>query len=259
LYIELILQIRTMDGVNNINDLKRLAKEKLPASAYEYLVGGADDLVTLGRNQSDFHKYRIRPRRLVAVKKIDTRVTLFGTTWPSPIAIAPLGLQGLFHPDRELATAKAAAAKNHLLMVSTITHEPFERIAQVNGKNPWFQLYTTTDRSITEELIRKAEVAGAPVIALTVDVPVPGNRESHNQTFQGSVDSTLGNLAALKDPHTFFDPDLDWDFVTWLKQKTSLKIVLKGIMTAEDAQLSLEYGADGIIGSWKADSVPLNV
>ncbi len=238
-----------MEGVNNIFDLKKMAQKKLPPHAYEYLVGGADDLRTKSRNHLDFHKLRIRPRRLVPVGTIDTSVDLFGRKWQSPIIIAPLGLQGLFHPDRELATAKAAASKDHLMIVSTISHEPFELVAEVNGKKPWFQLYPTTDRNITTSLIRKAESAGAPVIVLTVDVPVPGNRESHNQTFLGNVDSSLGNLSELKDPHTFFDPHLDWEFVTWLKQQTNLKVVLKGIVTSEDAHLSLKYGADGVIVS----------
>ncbi len=238
-----------VESALNIMDLKNLAQQNLPPEAYQYLVGGADDLRTVSRNRTAFSKYSIRPRRLVDVSRIDTTVELFGTTWNSPIVIAPLGLQGLFHAQREIPTAKAAANKGHLMIASTISHEPFHRIAEANGQHPWLQLYPTTDRSITERLIRDAEKAGAGAIALTVDVPVPGNRESHTEVFLGSVNESLGNLQGLSDSHTFFDPSLDWDFVTWLKNKTPLNVLIKGIMTEEDTLLALKHQANGVIVS----------
>jgi len=185
-----------MNHYKNIWDYKLKAKENLEPFAYDYLTGGADDLRTFQRNMEAFHHYQIRPRRLVDVTNVDTSISLFGKKWKSPITLAPVGMQGMFHPDGELATAKAAHSKGHLLMTSTVSTLPFPTIAKEMDYKPWFQLYTSTNIETTKHLLNLAKEGGAEVIVLTVDVPVAGNREKHAQILTGNMreHNVLGNF-----------------------------------------------------------------
>lgn len=195
-----------------------------------------------------FHHYQIRPRRLVDVSNVDTSISLFGKKWKSPIALAPVGMQGMFHPDGELATAKAADAKGHLLVTSTVSTLPFPEIANEMKDKPWFQLYTSSNIETTKHLLELAQLGEAEVIVLTVDVPVVGNREKHARILSGNMreHNVLGNF---KNIEADFNPSLDWSFISWLKKNCDMKIVIKGIMTKEDATLCLEHEVDGIIVS----------
>ena len=235
-----------MNEYKNVWDYKQKAKDNLEPFAYEYLTGGADDLRTFQRNMEAFQHYQIRPRRLIDVREVDTSILLFGKKWKSPITLASVGMQGMFHSDGELATAKAADAKGHLLTTSTVSTLPFPQIAKVMKSKPWFQLYTSSNLDTTIHLLELAKQGGAEVIVLTVDVPVPGNREKHAKILTGNMreHNTLGNFQGRE---ADFNAGLDWSFISWLKANCDMKIVIKGIMTKEDAELCLLYKVDGLI------------
>jgi len=237
-----------MNNFRNIWDFKSMAKVNLETQAYDYLVGGADDLRTFNRNMEAFRDFQIRPRRLVDVTHIDTTIELFGKKYSSPIILAPVGMQGLFHPDAEIPAVKAAETKNHLAIASTVTTLSYPTICDAVNTPPWFQLYTTSNRASTTRLLNQAKAQGCKTIVLTIDVPVPGNREKHIGilTENMRIQNTLGNF---ENESPDFDTSLTWEFITWFRKNYDMKLLLKGIMTAEDAALALEYELDGIIVS----------
>jgi 4-hydroxymandelate oxidase len=238
-----------MQLYKNIYEFATAAQARLEPFAFHNLTGGADDNRTTARNESAYQQLGLRPRVLVDVREVDSSVTLFGKRWKSPVVLAPVGMQGLYHPDAERATARAAQARGHLMIASTVTTCSFTDICNATDTPPWFQLYTTNNLEQTRRLITTAEQLGSEVLVLTVDVPVLGNREMHRPYVEGTMreNTVLGNFAGEKPP--VFDASLTWDFIRWLRGVCGMKIVIKGIMTAEDAALALEYGADGIVVS----------
>ncbi len=237
-----------MNNFRNIWDIKNASKEKLTQHAFDYLVGGADDLRTFNRNIEAFQHFQIRPRRLIDVREVDTSIELFGKKYASPIYLSPVGFQGLFHPDGEIPSVKAAAAKSILSVASTVTSKSFSEICAAVDTPPWFQLYTTSDRIITARLLDQAQKNNCKTIVLTIDVPVPGNREKHIGILTGNMrtENALGNF---KDGGADFDATLTWDFISWFRKNYDMNLLLKGIMTAEDAALALDHEVDGIIVS----------
>lgn len=238
--------------VRNIFDLEARARERLGEEAFGYLAGGSDDERTLRANHEDFARIGIRARRLVDVREVETGVDLLGERWATPIFLSPVGFQTLFDPDGELATARAAAAAGHLMIVSSASNHSVGEIAEAAGRPVWFQLYPTPDRAITRKMLERAEAAGCPVVVLTVDTPAFGNREQHADYLeklanQGIV--RLGNYEGIRTDEPIFDPGMTWEMVDWLKGNCGMKVVLKGIVTREDADLAAERGADGVIVS----------
>lgn len=237
--------------IKNIADLKELSRKEMGEDAIEYLDGGADDLLTVEANMSAYKKIRIRARRLVDVSKVDTSITLLGKKMETPIILCPVGFQKFMHPDGEVATAKASVAKKHQMFVSSVSNYSVNEIADQSGADLWFQLYPTPDREITKSLIKRAETAGCKVMALTVDVPVLGNRERSGTTLMKLLESgelKMGNFDGIG-LDQLDDPSMTWDMIDWLKNHTSMKILIKGIVTREDAALCVAKGADGIIVS----------
>ena len=245
----------------NVFDFRDRARAKLSHAAYEYLEGGAESGRTLRANREVFGRVGIRCRRLVDVSTIDTRVTIFGETYDLPIALAPVGFQGLFHSDGELASASAAAERNLLTMISTASTYSIGEIGAHVRRPLWFQLYPTPDRRITEALLGRAEEAGCPVVVLTVDTPVIGHRETHSNYLGELLEASvvrMGTYEGLRTDEPINDPSMTWEMVDWLRQHTQMRIVLKGIVTAEDARRCVETGVDGIVvsnhGGRQADS-----
>jgi len=237
----------------NVFELEQLSRKVMGDDAIEYLNGGADDLKTVKANLEGYDKIQIRARRLIDVSKISTKIHLFGQTLESPLILSPVGFQKFFHQEGEVATAKAAASRKHQLMVSTVSNYSVSEVAASYGPNLWFQLYPTPDRKITKILLEKAEQAGCPVCALTVDTPVVGNRETSATTLLRLIaegELKMGNLEGiLPKTMSFTDPTVTWDMISWLRANTKMKIVIKGIVTREDAALAIIHGADGIIVS----------
>ena len=238
--------------VRNVADLRKAAARNLDPDTRDYLEGGAEDQRTLARNRAGFERLALRPRRLVDVSTIDTSLELFGERLDSPLLVAPIGFQGVFHEQAELATARASARAGHRMVASTVSTKPVEEIAAAAGGRVWFQLYPTDDREQTALLLERAEGAGCPVCCLTVDVPTFGLREHGGVKLTSLLHGgPLGNFEGhgLRRPESTVDPSLDWSIVEWLREHTSMKLVLKGIVTAEDAELAVRHGVDGVIVS----------
>lgn len=237
----------------NVFDLEVLSRKVMGDDAIEYLNGGADDLRTVKANTDGYSKLQIRERRLIDVTNISTKVELFGQTLETPIILSPVGFQKFFHQEGEVATARAAASRKHQLIVSTVSNYSVSEVASAYGPNLWFQLYPTSDRKITKMLLEKAEQAGCPVCILTVDTPVVGNRETSATTLFKLIETgelKMGNLEGiLPKGKSFTDMTMTWELIDWLRTNCKMKIVIKGIVTKEDAALAMKYGVDGIIVS----------
>jgi 4-hydroxymandelate oxidase len=249
----------------NVAGYEALAEQQLSRSVFDYYAGGAEDEATLRANRRAFGQYMLRPRVLRDVSRVDASVQLFGGIVPFPVLIAPTAFQRLAHPDGELATARAAAAAGTVYIASTLSTYPIEEIAAAApDAQLWFQLYVFRDRSITEELVRRAEAAGCRAICLTATVPVQGNRERDTlNRFQLPVGVEMANFrgmrqAAFPDARgsglrafiaAEFDGSLTWEAVSWLRSITALPVLIKGIVTPQDARLAQEHGAEAVIVS----------
>lgn len=162
----------------NVMDFEAAARKKLPPAHFGYLATGVDDDATVRANREGFARFSLRVRRLVNVRDVDISVSLFGTRWDSPIVLAPVGSQRAFHPEGEIAAAKAARAKKHLQMLSTVSSTSVEDVSAARGAPVWYQLYPTDQWRITEALAKRAEAAGCPALVLTVDLQGGSNRET---------------------------------------------------------------------------------
>jgi len=242
-----------LSSLRNVFDFERLSRKVMGEDALLYLNGGSDDLRTVELNSAAYQEIQIRARRLIDVTNISTNVELLGQSLENPIILSPVGFQKFFHPDGEIASAKAAVKKNHQMIVSSVSNYSVNEIADQSQANLWFQLYPTTDRNVTKKLLERAEKAGCEVCVLTVDSPVLGNRERSGSTLSKLMEAKvlkMGNYEGiLPDDTTFDDAGMTWDIIEWLRANCEMKIVLKGIVTKEDAALSIEHNVDGIIVS----------
>ena len=241
------------------------AKLTIPPAHFGYLTTGVDDDKTLRANRAGFDKLYLRPRRMVDVSKIDTSVTLFGQQWATPIILAPAGSQKAYHPEGEIAVARAANAGGHLQILSTVTSSPIEDVAKEHQKPIWFQLYPTSRWDYTERMVRHAEQVGVPTLVVTVDTQ--GGRNTETEKRYRITDSRqctachslTPNAVQLRPKPMTKDFDLKgvalhntaqtWAYIAKYRQLTKMKLLLKGLETAEDARLAVENGVDGIIVS----------
>jgi 4-hydroxymandelate oxidase len=240
-----------VDAVN-IFQFEDAARKKLSPELFHFIADGADDRKTLKANREAFDQVQIRARRLVDVSTIDMTVSLLGRTMETPIILAPVGAQQMLQPEGELATARAAASKKNLFIVSMLSSHSVGEIAAAAKGPLWFQLYPSPNRAGTLQLLKRAEDAGADTVILTIDGPVRGNRERENWYRSHSKERKwprMGNLEDLEGPLRIGDPSLTWDFIGWLKSNTRMKVVLKGIVTHEDARLCVKHDVDGVIVS----------
>ena len=247
----------------NLLELEDLARAKVPRPSFDYIAGGAEDEVSLRRNREAFTKWALRPRVLVDVSRRDTSTSVLGQRVSMPILVAPTAFHGLVHPEGEVATARGAAAAGTVMVVSAIATRELEEVAKAVAGPRWFQLYVWRDREVTAQLVKRAAKAGYGAICLTVDTPLLGRREKDERNaftlppglsianvrpagLDGVPASERGSAFA-KYVAELLDPAVTWKDIAWLRSLTSLPIVLKGIMTAEDATLAVEHRVDGII------------
>ena len=227
--------------------------------AWDYYQGGSEDEVTLRANRTAFQQFRLRPRMLVDGRSCDLRTSVLGLPLSMPILIAPTAGHGLAHPEAECATARAARSCGTLLVASTQSTRSLEEIAQAAQGFCWFQLYVESAWQ-AEHLVKRAEVAGYHALVLTVDTPQRGNRERDLRNQLGSrlkaevPLAAMGNIIPTPESssktETLLRRDrLTWQVIPWLHSRTRLPLVLKGILTAEDALLAVRSGVDGIIVS----------
>jgi 4-hydroxymandelate oxidase len=249
----------------NVFDFELVARKNVSAAHFGYMASGIDDELTLRANREAFSKFQLRPRRLTDVTRVETGTELFGQRWSTPIVIAPTGGNRAYHQDGDLAVARAAKARGLLQILSTVASTSVEEVIQARGAPIWFQLYATQKWEVTEALVKRAEAAGCPVLVLTVDRKAGRNQETFlrlrrtgPQDCSGCHEPGIKGLVRTKPNFDGIDvsglstlesPNLTWDFVSRLKEATRMKVVLKGILTAEDAKLSVDNGVDGIIVS----------
>jgi isopentenyl diphosphate isomerase/L-lactate dehydrogenase-like FMN-dependent dehydrogenase len=231
-------------------------------AAWDYFATGVDDETTLAENHAAFERIRLRPRALVDASAPDLRTTVLGSPISMPILVAPSAAHGFAHPDAERATARGAGAARTLMVASTESTAPLEEIAAAATGPLWFQLYVYRNRQIAETLLRRAEDAGFRAVVLTVDLPVNSKKERAIRSEDRRRWLPEGNLTglAVADLEAY---NLTWRDLAWLRSRTSLPLVLKGILTAEDAALAVEHGAEGIVvsnhGGRALDSVPASI
>lgn len=253
-------------GVVCLADLEAAARAVVSEMAYAYVSGGAGDELTLAWNVEAFRRIRLRPRVLADLQGMDTRSTLLGTALPMPVLLAPTAYHRLMHPEGEVATARGAAAAGVPYVVSTATTTPLDEIARAAEGVRWFQLYPLGDRARTQELVRTAEAAGCRAVCLTVDTPVAGvrNREQRARVRlpAGVTAPYFHHVVDAADVRTSFTL-LTWRDVAWLQSITRLPVLLKGILTGEDADRAAREGVSGIVvsnhGARNLDTVPATI
>ena len=245
----------------NLNDYETLAQTRIELAAWDFYQGGSDDEVTLRANRSAFERIRLRPRMLVDVSKIEMNTTVLGTPVSMPVLVAPTAYQRMAHPEGECATARGAGMAATLMTASTFATCSLEEIAAAASGPLWFQLYTYRNPQLSETVVRRAEAAGYRAIVLTTDLPRIGNRERDiRNNFSLPPHLRLANFADMDlEDYIALPYNLTWESLDWLRAITSLPILVKGILTAEDALLALEKGVSGIIvsnhGGRQLDSV----
>lgn len=250
------------DDALSVMDFEEGARRALPPAHRGYMVTGVDDDLTLRANSEGYKRIQLRPRRLVDVSQTDLKVELFGNTWDAPIFICPCGSQKIFHPEGELATARAAKAKQTLMILSTNTSVSVENVATARAGPFWYQLYPTSNWNLNERMIRRAESSGCTAMAITVDQVGGRNTETMSRLRRQDTrdclschPSAAGGNPMVEDPmYKGFDtrnvamsnPALAWPDIDRFRKMTRMKVLLKGIVTAEDTRLAVEHGVDGV-------------
>ena len=232
-----------------VGDLEPLARERMEPAAWDYYAGGAGDELTLLDNRAAWNRRRLRPRILVDVSSVHLRTTAFGTTLEHPVIAAPTASHDLAHHGGEVETARGAASAGALMTLSTISSRPMEEVAAAAPGAPrWFQLYPPSDRAAAGELVARAVRAGYGAIAVTVDLPLPGNRE---RDLRNGFEVQLGVHLPPDQP---VDPDtglvvlptMDWDDLAWLRSICPIPLISKGVLRADDAIRAVDAGCDGV-------------
>jgi (S)-2-hydroxy-acid oxidase len=258
-----------VDSLLNVVDYERLAKETLEPGAYGYFAGGAGDEVTLRENVEAFRRLRLRPRVLADVSGVTTAATILGHEISMPILVAPVAFQRLAHPEGELAAARAAARAGTIYSLSTVATASPAEIAEAAPQGVrWFQLYVFKDRGFTRGLVEAAASAGFSAILLTADTPHLGRRERDHRTGFRVPAELIPNLAGndlLTPEETFASmaDDLSWRDIEGLASMSGLPVLVKGVLTSEDALLACESGAAGVVvsnhGGRQLDGVPASI
>jgi (S)-2-hydroxy-acid oxidase len=278
--------ISAPDQALDVMDFEPVARKVVPPAHFGYLATGVDDDATVRANRDGYSHIQIRSRRLVDVTNIDMSRTIFGTKWNTPIVLSPVSAQKAFHPDGEIGVARAAGTKGHLMMLSTVATASIEAAIAARGGPVWQQLYPTNVWEIARAIVKRAEAAGSPAIVLTVDLQDGSNREtlfrsqrvdkrecsachagSYTPFARGRSGTSLGSapgksgFAHYVARKPMFDgldvsrvtevypSNMNWDIVKRLRDTVTVKFLLKGIVTREDAQLAVEHGVDGLIVS----------
>ncbi|XP_058079293.1 peroxisomal (S)-2-hydroxyacid oxidase GLO4-like isoform X4 [Magnolia sinica] len=277
----------------NINEFQELARQALPKMYYDYYTGGAEDEHTLRENVEAFQRITFQPRILVDVSNVDVSSSILGYNVSVPIMIAPTGMHKLAHPKGEMATARAAAACNTIMVLSFSSNCTIEEVASSCNAIRFYQLYAYQRRDVSAKLVQRAQQNGFKAIVLTADAPKSGRRERDIKNkmvvpklknLEGllsvEVDSEGGSKFEAFTSRTR-DPSLNWKDIGWLKSITTLPILIKGVLTAEDgnivhgragkvifsidfaARMAVDVGAAGVIvsnhGARQLDYVPASI
>jgi (S)-mandelate dehydrogenase len=268
----------------NIADLREIARRRVPGFAFEYVEGGAEDEATLRRNREAFAALRFVPPTLVDTSGRSLATSLFGRPCTAPLAIAPTGLNGMLHPDGDLALARAAAAFGIPYTLSTLSTTRLEDVAAKAGGRLWMQLYVMKNRAIAEDIMSRAAAAGYEALVFTSDANVFGSREWDMRNYfkpgrprlSAALDSMrhprwlvdvllrkgiprFHNIEAFLPPGAasavggstiipkMFEPTITWADIAWIRRHWPGKLLIKGVLSVEDARRAADAGCDGII------------
>lgn len=251
-------QLKDPTEVLNVFEMQAIARENVPNSHWGYLSSGTDSDGTLHANQLGYSRFQIRPRRLVDVSEIDTKINFLGAVANSPVMLSPIGSCGGFHKDAETGAARASAAKDSFMIISTQASDPIEQVMEARGgKGMWFQLYSTNVWENTVAMLQRAERAGCTTVCFTIDLPGGRNVETQELWtrkdtrfceechYDGKQKPMFEGLARSG----LVDPAMTWDVIKRMKDATKMNVVVKGLEVAEDAAAAVAAGADGIIVS----------
>jgi 4-hydroxymandelate oxidase len=260
--------ITAPENAVDLFDFERLARSKLPPAHWGYLATGVDGDATLHANAAGYSNYGLRVRRLVDTRNVDMSVPLFGRTWDTPIVLDPVGSQKAFHPDGESATASAARSRKQLQILSTVSSTGVEQVSAARGEPVWYQLYPTDQWPVTEALVARARAAGCPVLLLTVDLQGGSNRLTLARSIPRDArdctachSTSRARLTGFIAKKPMFDgldisgvgdltpPDMNWEYLARLRDIWPGGLMLKGLVTHEDAELAIRHGVDGIVVS----------
>jgi 4-hydroxymandelate oxidase len=249
----------------DVFDFEETAHRKVQPAHWAYMASGVDDDGTLHANREAFKHIELRPRRLRDATKVNMRVDLFGTTYDTPIFTCPTGGEKSFHPDGELAVARATKARGTLQILSTATSTAVEDVNKAHGQPVWYQLYAPSSWDACQKILERVEAAGCPVIALTVDNTTGRNSETYLRNRPRDLQPCTSchevkGKDVISPDRPMYDgidmngvrttnPAMDWAFVDRVRKFWKGKFIIKGIDTREDAQLCLQHGLDGILVS----------
>jgi isopentenyl diphosphate isomerase/L-lactate dehydrogenase-like FMN-dependent dehydrogenase len=251
-----------------LREFEALARDRLTPEAYAYYAGGSFDEQTLRENEAAFARRTLRPRVLVDVSRVDLATTMLGTPVAAPFGLAPVALLGLAHPEGEAVAARAAAKAHLIFCLSTFASRSIETVAAVGRGTRWFQLYVLRDRAGTRRLVERAVAGAFRALVVTVDLAAVGYRE---REMRQPLPATVARDGGVLESDEVFgeavgaavDPSLDWDDLAWLRSLSDLPLVVKGILSGEDAERAVEAGAAGIVvsnhGGRQLDRVPASI
>jgi isopentenyl diphosphate isomerase/L-lactate dehydrogenase-like FMN-dependent dehydrogenase len=247
-----------LERIVNLNQFEEYARKQMEPYAFAYYYGGAGDEITLRRNLDAWKRFSLRPRVFVDISTVDISCSMLGTPVTMPVGFAPTALHKFAHPDGELASARATAEAGALICLSTLSTYSIEEVAKAGGGPRWFQLYVHKGRELAIELVQRAVASGYSGIVITADLPVPGYRErefAHDLTVPDDAKpANFPNTATEEEFNDYLDHlhdrSLTWDDLTWIREAAGeVPVLVKGILTEEDAVLAAEHGAEGVIVS----------
>lgn len=260
------LELPDQDDDGDLGDWARAARASLAPDVWGYLQGGAGAERTLRANRAAFDRVALRPRFLVDVSAVSLATSVLGVDWAVPFGVAPMAYHRLAHPDGEVASAAAVGGLGGLFVASMFASRAFADMAAATAGPRWLQLYWLRDRAAFADVVARAEEAGFGALVLTVDAPRVASRPRDARSafalpdhvravnvdpaVMGSAHaSAAGTSAIARHSLERFDPSITWADLPWLRSRTSLPLLLKGVLTAEDARLAVEHGVDGLVVS----------
>jgi 4-hydroxymandelate oxidase len=262
-FLQPLPPVTTASQVLNVMQFEALAREALPPAHFGYIATGNDDDLTVLRNHDAFSHYEIKARRFVDVSRLDSTRSVYGVTWPSPIYLSAVSGQRAFHPDAELGTARAAASRSMQMMLSNVGSTPIEPVIEARGAPIWQQLYATDDWNVTQAVVKRAELAGCTAIAFTVDSMPDRNNETLVRAMQSDsrtctqchINNSHDTLHKaqmyagldMSGVHNLMPTAMSWEYLDKLRKLVKVKLIVKGVVTGEDAALCVQHGVDGIV------------
>jgi isopentenyl diphosphate isomerase/L-lactate dehydrogenase-like FMN-dependent dehydrogenase len=246
-----------MEQLLTVDDAERLAEQAVPSDAWGYMAGGAGDERTLRWNREAFSRYRLRNRVLIDVSDVSTETTVLGTPVSMPAIVAPMAFQQIAHEEHELGTARGAAAAGTIMCLSTLAAAtPEDVAAAAPGAPRWLQIYVFKDRGVSDEIVAHALEVGFTALVLTADLPVVGIRDREHRTGWTTPEGDTPAFVSARSRATecdealrLLDAAVEWPYVAELRERHAVPIVVKGLVTAEDARLACEHGAAGVVVS----------